>query len=227
MRPKPLWTCIVATGVLAVTPAWASAAMSEVLGVKPHVDLAVELEYRTRFLSPDHQLRDEAPPDRIGRERLDDARERVAREYVRRLTDAVADEMLDSLPFISGLERRYDRATTYRLDRTRPAPAAATDGASAAGPSDESGPRLELPAARATDVSTTVRFRLGRGLTLRPGLELIRGRLRARLHYGLASQRAELVVAREVLGNVSLELVGSEGLDRTGSEVRLGLRIPF
>jgi hypothetical protein len=101
------------------------------------------------------------------------------------------------------------------------------DGASGAGPADGGGPRLELPAARATDDSTTVRFRLGRGLTLRPGLELVRGALRARLHYSLASQRAELVVGREILGNVSLELVGSEGLDRTGSEVRLGLRVSF
>jgi hypothetical protein len=226
MRQKRLWPWILATGVLAVTPAAASAAMSEVLGVKPQVDLAVELDYRTRFLSPEHQLREEAPPDRIGRERLDDARERVAREYVRRLTDAVADEMLDSLPFMSRLERRYDRVTTYRLDSPDPA-AAAADGASPDGPSEGRGPRLELPAARATDDSTTVRFRLGRGLTFRPGVEVIRGLLRARLHYSFASQRVELVVGRQVLGNVSVELVGSEGLDRDGSEVRLGLRVAF
>lgn len=104
-----------AAGVLALTPAAATAALSDAFSPGPRLDLALELDYRGRYLTSEHVLRDEPPPDRLGQEQLADTKDRVAREYVRELTDALFDEMLEIFPLFEAIERRYEALTTFRF----------------------------------------------------------------------------------------------------------------
>ncbi len=115
---RPHLAGAVVAGVFALTPSAAPAALSDAFSPGPRLDLALELDYRGRYLTAEHVLRDEPPPDRFGQEQLADAKAEVARAYVRGLTDALLDEVVATFPLFETLERRYQQLTTFRLFQT-------------------------------------------------------------------------------------------------------------
>ncbi len=223
---RPRLLAVAAAGVVTLTPAAAAAALRDAFSPGPRLDLALEFDYRGRYLTPEHVLRDEPPPDRIGREQLAEAKEQVAREYVRELTDSLLDEMLETFPIFATLGRRYEALTTFRFftgDARRGArDGGATPGLFRAFPGG--GAVGELPAR----IPITLRFRLNAGLDrVSPSVEVMRGILRCRVSFDAARDRLEVLLARRLWKSLDLELVHAEALGGGGSESRLAITLAF
>lgn len=203
---------IVIAGVMALAPLPAAASIADVFSPGPRLDLAVELEYRTRFLTSDGPFVNDGPADRIGRERLDDARARVARAYLYGLRHALSDEALDWFPLFRMVEQRYRQYASVEI---------LADG------------RAAVPlsgAAANADPGYSLRFRLnalGDDFDLAPGFELIRGALRWRLAYRPLSERIEMTARRPLMDRVFLDLTTGESLDGRGPDIHLGITLTF
>ncbi len=216
-----------AAGVVAFAPTPAAAAMSDLFPTGRGLDAALELEYRSHYLTADHVARDEPPPDRYGRERLDDAKARVAREQVRLLQDRFVGEVLDSLPHLAELERRLEALTTFRLGGR----AGAAGSRAPAGEDDPAAGgwlrRAAAAPAPAEAGALTVRLRIGTGLDrVAPAVEVARGPLRGRLAFDAARERLELLLVHPLWKSATLEAAGTGG-PGGAAQLRLTVSVPF
>lgn len=217
--PLSQWSAmgVLSAGAIVLTPSPAHPSIADVFAPGPRVDLAIELDYRSRFLAPDAVVTTQAAADRVGRERLDDSRSRVARAYLDRLGEELADEMIDQVPLLRLIEERYRRYADVRLagddpdDPTRPVPAAA-------------------PGAAPADERFSLRLRLNaisEGLDLAPGLHLVRGLLEWRVAYRPLSERVEMTARRPLTDRLALELTSGQSVTGGGPAVQLGLTLSF
>lgn len=214
MGPCTHLQATLAATVILVTPVLATAGVSDVFSPGPRLDLAVELDYRSRYLSVDDLERDAPPPDWLGRERLGDAKARVTREYARMMADRLVGELVESVPLFAELGRHYDRLTTFRFARHETAGAGR---ASDSGDEPPDGPAAPL----------TVRLRLNVGLDrIAPAVEATRGPLRGRLAFEASREQLELTLAGPIWKSLGLELSGAESLGG-GSRLRLAVTLPF
>ncbi len=234
MRPCTHLQATLAASVILLAPAGAAAGMSDVFSPGPRLDLAVELDYRSRYLSVDDMERDAPPPDRVGRERLGDAKARVAREYVRMLTDRLAETMLGSVPVRAELERRYDELTTFRVFRSESIALARTGaaGREQTGRESTSGTGLAVesvaPVERRTADVLAVRFRLGGGAgRLTPAVELTHRAFRGRLTFDPFRHLLEVKLSRRLGKSLDLEVMHAESFHSTGSQLRLSISLLF
>jgi hypothetical protein len=220
-RPGWLLAATLAAGPVGFAPRPAVAALADAFSGESGVDLGVELSFRGGYLSPDHALRDEPSPDRVGRERLADAKEEVARGYINRLDDRLVRELVGSLPGLAELERRYRNLLTFRVGGRAGAPD--SGGAAAWGP-----PSVQEPAGPADD-TLTVRIGLdsGSGVSPRPGVEARLGEWRGRLRYEPARERFDLDVTRRLSAWLEFGLVGRDSASGGDSEVALAMTLQF
>jgi hypothetical protein len=220
-----------AAGAIALTAPAAAAAMSDVFSPGPRLDLAVELDYRSRYLSVDDMEHDAPPPDRFGREQLGDAKARVARHYVQELGNALADEVLESFPGLAEIERRYDELTTFRFFLRKGSAGAGTSPATPGATSTDGRlfRRAAAPSRRpeARD-PLTVRLRLnGRLDRFAPAVEVTHGALRGRLSFDTTREWLELTLARRLWKSLEIECTRAESVGGGDSQFRLALTLPF
>ncbi|HEX7124286.1 MAG TPA: hypothetical protein VF406_00735 [Thermodesulfobacteriota bacterium] len=209
---------LLSAGAICLVPSPLHASLADVFVPGPRVDLAIELDYRTRFLSPGAATAASAAAGGIGRERLDDSRARVARAYLDRLGDELADELIEQVPLLSLLEARYRRHASLRL---------AGDDPDAA---DETLASVMPHAEPGVDDRFSLRLRvnaIGDGFDLAPGLHLVRGLLEWRLAYRPFTERIEMTARRPLSDRLTLELTGGQSTTRGGPEVRLDLTWSF
>lgn len=209
---------VLSAGAICLVPSPLLAALADVFVPGPRVDLAVELDYRSRFQSPGAAAAMSAAADRVGRERLDDSRARVARAYLDRLGDELADEVIEQVPLLRRLEARYRRHATLKI---------AGDDPDAAGETLAAGMPHDGPE---VDDRFSLRLRVnavGEGFDLAPGLHLVRGVLDWRLAYRPFTERIEMTVRRPLSDRLILAFTGGQSTTRGGPEVRLDLTWSF
>jgi hypothetical protein len=222
-RPAWLLTATLAAGPVGLVPRPAVAALADAFAGEPGVDLAVELSFRGGYLSPDHALRDEPSPDRVGRERLADAKEEVARGYISRLDDRVVEELVGSLPGLAELERRYRNLLTFRFGDRAGAP-------DSSGAARVAGARAAEGRAGPADDALTVRLGVDGGgglLGPRPAVEARLGEWRGRLRYEPTRERFDLDVTRRLSAWIEFGLVGRDSVSGGDSEVAVALTLQF
>lgn len=208
----------VAAGVLIVIASPAQAGnITDVFTSEPRIDLALELEYRSWYLAPDFGLSGHLPADRIGRERFEDARRRVARAYLDVLGDGIADALVDQIPFAQALEQRYRKYSAVKLLGEEPPNALVP------------APRSWLPPEPAPrPFSLRLRLNaLGEGFDLAPGIELIQGPLEWRVAYRPFSDRLETTARRPLTDRFALEFTGEQSLSRGETALRVGFSWQF
>jgi hypothetical protein len=202
--PARLASAALAAACLALPAEPARAALAEAFSADPRIDLAVQLSLRGGYLSPEHMLRDEPPPDRVGRERLDDAKADAARSYVRRVDDDLLREATVGLPGLADLERRYEALRTLGVFRVARPGAPADAGAGG-------------------DDVLTVRLRLDGGSHgARPGVEARYGEWRGRARYQTGRERLDLDLVRRLSETLEVSLVGS---DAPGAPAEIGVAL--
>lgn len=225
------WLACTLGGVLAAAPVDTRGDVAEVFSSPRRIDPAIEIDYRIHFPTPDHLERFEVPADRVGRERVDDARSRVARAYLREITDALADEAVERLPLLAHLQRRYDELTTFRLGEAGLADATSRVSSGFGRRSVSAALVHDLASPWRRDPETTeVRLRVNGGglsLSLAPTVEITRGPLRCRVGYRLAGDRLEVALARRLFDRIDLEITGSESMGNAGAQVAVGVRVAF
>lgn len=207
---------VLAAGVIVLAPSPCAASIAQLFGPGPRIDLALELDYRSRFLNDDAMLTGDAPADRVARERVDDLRVQIARVYLDRVADAMADEVVDRVPLFRALEQRYREYGNVELL----AEADRTDTSGAAGLLETAPP----------DPRTSLRLRLNAitdGFDLAPGLHFVRGLLDCRVAYRPLTSRIEMSARRPLSERIALELVGGQSVESGSPDVHLAFTWSF
>jgi hypothetical protein len=184
----------------------ALAAVPDAFSRGPRIDVEDAVDYRWHYLNPDDAGRGDAPPDRVGRERLAETRGRIARSAIQRLGHDVTDELSEDVPGVAAVRERYDHLTTFRLRREGVA-----DDPSSAAPQGGRAP-------------VTLRLRVDPSVQagVRPAAVVTWGATEGRLRLDPATESVDAVVHQPLASRLGLEL---RGLAERGGGSALSLRL--
>lgn len=222
MRPGRVVLLLAAAGLLVLVPAPGAAQLLDVLRSPPPLDRGLELELRGYYLSPDDFRRDDPPADSLGRQRLEEVKERAGYRYVKRAGDAVLERVLREAPVFVEFEQYFRDRARFEFLNPDEQPAEDGDDATLFEPPLSALGRLE--AWTGMHARFAVRVGIDR---ITPGVELRRAPLRGRVSYDVTRERLESVVQVPTGLPVQVELSHRAFLDDGAYEVQLAVGFAF
>ena len=222
MRARPLAILLAGASYVALLPGRGDAQLLDVLRSPPPLDRQLELELRAYYLTADAFHRDDPPADSLGRQRLEDLKQRAAYRYAKRAGDEVLERTLRGGAVVLEFEQYFrERARFEFLDPERQPGEPGTDAAL------YEPPVSALARVQAwTGLSARLALRVGLD-RVTPGVEVRREPLRGRVSYDVTRERLEVVVQVPTGLAVQVELSHRAFLDDGRFEIGLSAGFAF